>query len=256
MLIRLLQRLRWSLRYKVALAFLLILLCFIINGLISGWLIVNMKRAGELQRQNGNHVQRAQFLDLTFQNQLDTYALAVVSSSDRVRNDNQHSIANQLIIWYNDEDTLAEHEFENKFGKIYASAKRIFAEIEQLLNKQDFKGATQKFQESSPIFNSLNDIIAARQAEVKAEGEESNRTIQDNTTLSLIVIGVLTVFSLILVILLLWLNESVIIRPLNKLHKGLENIAVGDFEQQLEILNRDEIGKLAASFTTALGYLR
>jgi|GEM_PF-2095903 len=89
MLIRLLQRLRWSLRYKVGVAFLLILLCFIGNGLISGWLIRNMNGAAELQRQAGNHVQRVQFLDLTFQNQIDTYALAVVSSSDRVRNDYQ-----------------------------------------------------------------------------------------------------------------------------------------------------------------------
>jgi len=99
-------------------------------------------------------------------------------------------------------------------------------------------------------------MIATRQSEVKAEGEESNKVIQDSTTLSFIVIGGMTVFSILLVVLILWLNESVVIRPLNKLRKGLENIAAGDFEQQLEIPNRDEIGKLAASFTTALGYLR
>ncbi len=56
-----------------------------------------------------------------------------------------------------------------------------------------------------------------------------------------------------MVVFVLGLISRVLILPLNQLNQALKQMSLGDLNQKLVILNRDEIGKLAANFGAALG---
>lgn len=62
--------------------------------------------------------------------------------------------------------------------------------------------------------------------------------------------------SVLLALVLIYLNISSILKPLVRLRRATERIAGGDLSQDIGVMNRDEIGLLAENFRVMVGNLR
>src|SRR5690242_15668315 len=76
-LVRKLQKLNWPIRYKLGLAFTLVLICFLINGVNSVVLLNNIKQNQVQKTTIATCLDQVQRLNLTYTNQLNAYGDAV-----------------------------------------------------------------------------------------------------------------------------------------------------------------------------------
>ncbi len=73
-LISWLQRLRWSVRTKIGAAFALVLLCFIVNGIVSVLLLFNIKESDAQRKNNAVDLERLQRYELAYENEVRIYS--------------------------------------------------------------------------------------------------------------------------------------------------------------------------------------
>ena len=74
--------------------------------------------------------------------------------------------------------------------------------------------------------------------------------------LSTIITFMIMIFFILSIIILLFLVSRSISKPLNKLKQGIEIVSKGNFEHQIEIVSKDELGDFASAFNRAIVSLK
>ncbi|QSF44826.1 methyl-accepting chemotaxis protein [Paenibacillus tianjinensis] len=97
----------------------------------------------------------------------------------------------------------------------------------------------------------LNDLTGWRIGGTISKSEVSSATADIRNT-AILVIGI----SVLLALVIIYLNVESILRPLNRLRKATAVIAKGDLSEDIGIFRRDELGMLADNFRSMVASLR
>jgi len=252
-----LQKLNWSIRSKVGAAFILILACLVVDGLISVFLLVNIKGVQARQQENASSQAQLQRFELAYQSELNLYSSNIfVTRSRFVQDDLQQLIIEALQPKNLQEGDAANQDFKMRFAQDYDIAMTDLTPIDDLLKSSQFDEAGKKWHASEADFKQLTDLLQARRSALDDNHSLLETELSSNIFLAIEVIGGLTLISLGLILIILYLFERVLVRPLNTLQKALLEMAGGNLDQRLEVVNRDEVGKLSDSFKQALSSLQ
>jgi methyl-accepting chemotaxis protein len=256
-LITFFQKLRLSLRYKVGLAFGVLLVCFVINGIISIVLLLTIRENEENQRLNSIFLERVQRLEIAYQNELNSYAdVLFYNKSTVIRNNFRNSIIAEFDFNSHSETRAVDSEFQVKFGRLYNSSLDIFLGIEDNIRKGNLPEAVALWQNSGSTFEAASNLLKTEKQTLTAANAAGKQYLEHDISLSISLIVGLTALSILLALFILFLFERAILHPLNKIQQGLNQVAEGDLNQQISVPNKDEIGKLANSFGMAINSLQ
>ncbi len=248
-----LQKLDWSIRHKLGLAFTLLLVCFILNGLISVNLVINIKNTEEQQRSFALRLERLQSYELAYQSQLDIYSDTIfITKAHYLRDSFGKNISSKMSQKVTKEADPSAYEFELKFADLYFVAFNDFSALQNNIVLSQLNEAQANWQKFQPDFEAVSKFLKAQRTMLEIE-RSSSETATGRTIFTSVaaIIGASTI-SIGLVFFLLFLIDKVLVLPLNRLQQGWNRVAEGELEQHLKIVNRDEIGELAHSFEMAL----
>lgn len=252
-----LQRLNWSIRYKEAMAFGLILVCFIANGCISILLLVNIKSIQQEQKINANQLDRLSHYQVAYKGELDTYVGAIfVSKNTNISDGYQDFILSDLTQQNSNPTNDPNSVFETNLASQYLTVYNDFLQLQSYLKAGNFAQAQQQWNAFTPDFDKVTTLLTDRNNVLKAAQTDDDNKLNSAIYQAIITSLVLTAFSILLALFLLFLIEKVLVQPLNRLQRALQEVAEGSLDQKIDILNRDEIGKLSESFRMAIFSLR
>lgn len=253
-----LQRLRWPLRTKLGLAFGIVLVSFVINGGVSLFLLRLIQDSEDNQRVTTTYLERIQRYDLIYNtSQLNTYSDAVFSNNSRIVRDNfKYLITEELQKRDKRLPLLGSTAFDAQFEQAYLAAFTHFVAVEDMARASQLKTAAELWPSYVPDFNKVTDLLASQNKLLAQARFEADQAVQNAASLTTFLITGMTIISLALVLFMLLILQHVIVRPLNHLQAGLAELSQGRFDRTAgQVLNRDEVGKLAASFQAAVGSL-
>ena len=251
-LIRKLQRLNWSIRYKIGLAFALVLLCFVVNGVVSILLLLNIRDTSASQQTIALELQNAQQYEINYNNGLETFADAIFFNNTVNIEDTFSNAIIQGVLDAGNNGSASAKVFADQFTPQYSIVLNDISALKILARSSDFDQARLKWGQFQPDLTKVSAMLKQRRQDLEQARTLSDQNITNTIWLSIgLIIGV-AALSIILALLLLLLIERVIIRPLGKLQKALAAVAERDLQQEVEIYNQDEVGKLAQSFKLAI----
>jgi methyl-accepting chemotaxis protein len=248
-----LQKLRWSIRTKIGYAFGLILLCFLVNALISILLLLNSQKIQDKQRVDLVYLERLERIKLAYQSEVDLFSDTIfINKIKYVKDRFREVIVNTLL---NDEVLDSSNQivdFERELAKNYSKALDVFITLENILVSDNFPQAETAFRQATPLFNQITQSIETREKNLRADQTSQRDSLALNQTVSIITITSFTALSIFMALFLLFLLEQVLVIPLKKLQEGLSKMAQGNLDQKIGLANRDEVGKLSDSFSSAV----
>lgn len=252
-----LKTLHWPIHYKIGLAFTLVLLSFVANGVISILLLLNIQNTNEQQRTNAVYSEQVQRLQLAYLSEVQEFSNTIWLTKLALVSDSFSNIITTEL----DEPELANitpasRTYRANLNKLYQLALDHFKELQLDLRNSNFDLAQSSWRQFQPDFEKVTITIKQWQEYIDTERSLGQKTLSDTIFLSVTMLISLTVFSILLALGLLYLIGRVLVNPLNSLQKALQQMAGGNLDQQLEIVNRDEIGSLAQSFKQAQQALR
>src|SRR5690349_7178623 len=125
-----LQGLKWPISYKIGLAFALVLFCFIVNGLISTFLLFNIQRTGEHQKILAVNLEQLQRYELAYQGEINTFSTAIWSNNDKVIQDTFKAvILNGLVQSKLGDLSATSQQFQFNFSRLYKIAVDDFSTL-------------------------------------------------------------------------------------------------------------------------------
>lgn len=249
------QRLNWPLRTKLGLALSILLACFVINGLLSFLLILRIQSIQDEQELTARYLGRIQRYSLIYSTgQLKTYSDAIFFTKTTNIFDNYKTlISDELQKRNKSEPFLGSLAFDTQFEQVYTTAQQYFQEIEDLARANQVSTAAARWPTYQPTFTSVTDLLAGQTEALNQIRVSEEQAVSDELKIALVRIAIVTGVSVLLALLILFLLQRVIVRPLNRLEDGLRQLSQGHFNRlDGQIINRDEIGHLAASFQAAV----
>lgn len=256
-IISMLQQLKWPISYKIGLAFGLVLFCFVVNGLLSIFLLFNIQQTGDHQKTLAVNLEQLQRYELAYQGEINTYSTAIWSNNDKVIQDTFRAvILNGLVQNKLANLSSTSQQYQFNFSALYRNVVDELSTLGTDAQNGNLDQARQDWAKFSPDFTKVSDALADWRRYLESERDTADKTLNDTIFLSVTMIICLTVFSIMLALGLLFLIGRVLVHPINSLQKGLQRMAAGDLDQQIDILNEDEIGELARSFKMAQGSLQ
>jgi methyl-accepting chemotaxis protein len=248
------QRLSWSIRYKIALAFALILFLFLVNGVVSTWQLLYIQQTQRLQSNLAVHKERLERYDLVFQNKVNIYADAIFLDQERLPRDTTDFIVYDAEVHLNSDE--ATQKFETELAQRYSVLLDDFASLKLLLGAEKISEAQQTWRQIYPKFREVDNLMEARREELKVQQIAATASLNNAVVFAIGSIAGLALVSILLTLYILYLVQRVVVQPLNRLQQGLGKVAEGDLTQQVIIANRDELGKLNQSFGQAVRALQ
>jgi methyl-accepting chemotaxis protein len=246
------QTLKWPLRYKLGLAFALLLLCFIINGAMSVVLLNGIKNTADHQNGEISYFERVRLYQTSFKNEILTYSDNIFVSNSRAIRDSFADIINgQLDNREKNNLNDPNQRFEANLSDLYWTAFQDFSALQSSIIMGSFGQAESDWQKFTPDFDKVTNLLADWRKQLTSDQASNADSLNGNIILSTAIILGISIFSIVLVILLLFLLERVIIYPINSLQQALRQVATGKLDQKISVHNRDEVGELAQSFELA-----
>ena len=143
--------------------------------------------------------------------------------------------------------------FGNKFSQVIENYEKKQKLIQEEASEREINSAlliekelvTQLLIKSHSIFSEC--ALLAENAH--------NRAVKISK-LSTIITFMIMIFFILSIIILLFLVSRSISKPLNKLKQGIEIVSKGNFEHQIEIVSKDELGDFASAFNQAIVSLK
>jgi methyl-accepting chemotaxis protein len=251
------QKLRWSLRSKIGLTFVLVLFCFILNGVISILLLLNIQTTQERQGQLSSQLEQVLRYELAYESEQNLFSdvIFVTKIQSSLRNNFRDVIINELVRYAN-RSTSVNPGFERDFSRAYFRSVERLDKLDRLIVAGDFETAKTEWRASNETFNQATKLIENQKLGLRAAQSDGQNEVRNTVTTSVIVIVSLTLFSIFLAIAMLHLIGLVMIAPLRRLQLALGKVAEGDLNQQLAIANGDEIGRLSRNFDGAVASLQ
>jgi methyl-accepting chemotaxis protein len=239
------------------LAFILVLICFLMDGLLSTWLLFSSKATQDQQRQVALDSERLLQYNEAYKNELALYNDIILTSKlTYVRDTFSQVILTNLQMHDQPDSDQANRDFEASLTKFYNVALNDFSDLSTLIRQGLFDAASTDLASYTSDFKAVTNLLATRRQQLDTERSTGDAAVSTTIFLSAVVLILLTLFSIFLVLLLLFLVERVLVRPLNILQSGLDSLAEGNLDQQIIIHNRDEVGKLSTSFQVAVSSLQ
>ena len=124
------------------------------------------------------------------------------------------------------------------------AAEKIFAQIQSLNIASDLKAARDRLVE---ISDEVVDDVTALNQYYRSRVQESVVAASDAGTFAIIVIGVSVILALIQLLVLVYLTQKWLIRPIGTVSEATKIISSGDFSIRVAVSGKDEWGNLAQS---------
>ena len=252
-IIVLLQKLGWPISYKLGAALTLILLTFIADGLICGILLFNINSAEEKQIRTTLYIQRQQTYALAYQGEQNVFTDAIFYTQSKILHNPYAAIIFKTL---NDglgaDPDKADPTFEVQFAKTYGMIQDHLTSLQGFISSGDFASAKQEWTAAEGDFNKVTQLLSSEEKQLQQELVEDKASITGTIVLSTITIISLTLFSVVEVLVLLYVLKQVLVLPINQLKQGLKELAKGDLSQRIQIINQDEVGELAQNFELAV----
>lgn len=250
-----LQKLNWSLRHKIALAFALVLVGFVGNGIISIVLLSTINTTSANLNAITEAEKRLDHYKMSFDGEVGIYYNDVFFYKNSYIQDNfKDTIINTLTEANNFKG--GHTNFDRIFASYYSQATNDFQKIGDELNSNDFTAALNTEEQATALFNQIDNVLYNETNKLSQDQINANNTFGQLTLISGVVLVTMTALSVLLVLLLLFLTERVLVQPLNRLRQALQKVSNGELNQQLDIANKDEVGELAQSFQLAINSLQ
>lgn len=247
-----LQRLKWPIRTKIGMAFALVLFFFIVNGLISIFLLFNIQQAGAQQKAYAVYLEELQRYELAYTNEVNAFSDTIfVTRLNYVRDSFRTIIVQGLLEKAAPNISETNLNYRNGFADLYKNAFEKLSALEQDIQSGKADQAKAEWLDARPDIVKVSDWLAQWQKYLESERDAQEKALGDTIFLSVVTIVSLTLVSIIVALGMLSLIGRVLVNPLNSLQQALQQMAGGNLDQQIEIFNQDEIGKLAQSFKQA-----
>ena len=150
LLILSLQKLKLSLRSKLALAFASVLLLFILNGLISLLPLNALRTTQQQQEVLSTELGRLQNYEVAFRGELSVYnEIIFVSKVTTIRNPYTNAILDSIYSKNNNNPDAQSQ----RLAQLYLVAHDHFQAMEQFIRKGDFESASQVWAKAKPDFD-------------------------------------------------------------------------------------------------------
>ena len=243
-------RLRATVHMKLMVGFLIIALLLLLMGLLSILVIGRMNqqvdRISDLQTQTD--LARQAIYSVTAQSHY--RAMALITQVDSWNDKIEAAKAN----FTNDINRIAALDAEigpgvvEKLRSIDARYTQAGEEVSQLYDAGDLDRAlsvhiSAEHEISHELEDELNGLIASSAATMSSNLEDFRANRQFLTTTVAVVSGVSLIAALSFGAILSWS----LIRPVRRIDVALARIAEGDFNQHVEVPNRDEFGRLTTN---------
>jgi methyl-accepting chemotaxis protein len=256
-LVKSLQKLKWSVQAKLALAFACMLILFIFNGIISVILINQLRLDQQGQVVVANDLSKLQRFENAFQNEQNVYNQAIfINKIFSVLNDPYQDI---ILDEISHQEAFAKadlREDSKKLAALYSVAQGDFLQMNSQIQAGNFEAARQTWLNSKTDFGTVQTFLDEWKQRLANTQTTNEQEFNDTFWLAFGLIVVITLASMALAFFFLVLIQKGLLTPLQQLKQGLEEMAQGELDQYLEIVNQDEIGKLAQSFSAALSSIQ
>jgi len=138
----------------------------------------------------------------------------------------------------------------SRLKNLWASFNSLIQEIIKLAESGEYEEAQRlAFEETGAVIDSLNDMFSDLfdyNTSAAKEKAESNKKISDLASITMILVILMGV---IIAALMGFFISRIISKPLKKLEKAADQIALGDVEVEIEGTTKDEIGNLMTAFS-------
>src|SRR4051812_47142935 len=115
-----LQRLNHPIRYKIGLAFTLVLICFIVNGLISIMLLFHISGTDARLGTNAIYLEQLQRYELAYKSELDIYKTMIFVTKVKYARSDFREVLNGLHDQDLNNPDSANARFKTDFYKLYS----------------------------------------------------------------------------------------------------------------------------------------
>lgn len=151
--------------------------------------------------------------------------------------------------------TIQDNEGNRATGTILDKTSKVYEEIS---NGNIYFGNADILNETymtryTPIFDKNNKIIGIYFVGVHIE--EINDILDKEIDTTIKSVALLIAFILLIVAIIIYFVTSSIVKPIQNITKGAQQIANGDFNVNLSVSSKDEVGKLAKSFSLTIDRL-
>lgn len=251
-------RIRATIHAKLLAGFLIIAVLLVMMGIMSILVIREMNR------------QARQLILLTEQNDLARQGIYAVTAQSHFR---AMALITKIDSW-NDKIETAKADFDTHLDGIAAlggpevkeSVDRMQeiderfadagAEVLALYEGGDFRDAlnlhvSAEHEISHELEDELNALIASSEQRI----DEASKELASLNRFLIIAVGVFSGVSLLIALGLGAALSWSLIRPVRRMDQALAKIAGGDFDDRVEVANRDEFGRLTSNLNRTSGHL-
>ncbi|OFY97764.1 MAG: hypothetical protein A3K10_11010 [Bacteroidetes bacterium RIFCSPLOWO2_12_FULL_31_6] len=247
-----------TIKKKLLIAKIVILVLFSIIALISIFSIQNLSKTAHKMEKEYNEVHAAQELQISFQQVLLAVKEYLIQRDSKQINNFDYFLLQTNIkmveckkIFTHDQNKEHLVNFEKDFTKVTSLSKKLF----KLNIAVDTVATGFIIDEISSISNlaveEINKITKETEREMRIYIEDNHKT-NISGKWSVIFTGIFAVFCLFI---FSHFFLKGIIKPLNSLMQTTQKIALGNLSAKTEILAHDEIGNLIESFNNMIGIL-
>jgi methyl-accepting chemotaxis protein len=200
---------------------------------------------------------KLQRFEAAFQSEQNVYNQAIfVSKSFSVLNDPYLDIILGEISHPQDFTQTNGPETSKKLAALYAVTQIHLTEMSNYIQTGDFEAARQSWLNSKADFEAVQSFLDQWKQYLTQTQSTNEQKFTGTFWLALGLVVGITFLSVALVVFFLLLIQRTLMAPLQQLKQSLELMAQGKLDQHLEVANRDEIGRLAQSFSAALSSIQ
>ncbi len=253
------QRLQWPISRKLWFSFGLILTLFSLNSVVILTGQIEVASLDSQQYRKTQVVENLQILRRTLKAQNDLYADAIFVTGQTTVNDNFGGQVSDILRQLRTDNARLSPAGINALESVTGNYREIVTNLGRLRELLSL-GSQQATQQEWPFFAGLFRSTFDNLEQFYAVELQAQLRLGDQKTslqqLSLFGAFISSVVCLLLSILMALLFSRSIGRPIEQMQIYLDRVAQGNLSSQVEVINRDELGRLAYVLNLALTNLR
>jgi methyl-accepting chemotaxis protein len=253
------QKFKWSVTRKVTICFVTLLIIIIASSSLVFISILNQEASAAAERQKGLALADARTFKEHLQSQLNTYSDAIYLTQQKTIN-SSYGLQSQdsfTRLKLDEPDRLQNPQsFLAQLDQAYKELGKIFEQLDRLLLSQNITQADQVWSKNLNLRNFILSTADQYLQQLTRENQQIIQDSEDTATFTKIIAIVAGLLGVLFTAFLAWLLSSALGRPLAVTRRHLERVSAGDFSQNLQLQNQDELGDMAKALNLSIETFR
>lgn len=253
------QRLKWSVSLKIGACFAFLVVLIIAGNVMVFLSILNLEKTSGEERQKSLELDDATTFNEELATQLISYNDAIYLIHQPQVNSTYTVQAQSSMSRLSADDPVQLNQPNSllfRLNKKYNDLSNFLNQLDTLLRRGDFSAADNFWTQNEDLRNSTPTIGAQLQKQIEDDSAKLLKDSAASSTFTKIVAIVVGLLSVLFAVSFAWLIAATIGRPLAATRRYLEFMSVGDFNSELNLDNRDELGDMAKALNLSVKTLR